>query len=293
VLTDRDQEILKVIHFYRYMTARDIALRLFSESSLTYVRSILSKMAGNKDREPNQFLYRFGLPKAQKGNVERIFSLGARGKGVLVNNMGIPVNWYFRPGRMTNYSYNFIVHSLVITRFLVAAHAWSKSQDAYKLIDTRISYELASQQLIKNSTTDNGVQRPEIIPDGWLLFQNREQKRGGFLLEIDRGTEYQERFKRHIASRLEFVKSGAYEQMFGERSVTVVYVAVGDLPYRETRRRTMLLWTREVLEELELENWGSMFKFCDVGLDVYGANLFEDEVWYSTESSKAGKLFPN
>jgi hypothetical protein len=287
VLTDRDQEILKVIYFYRYMTARDIALRLFSESSLTYVRGILSKMAGGKDGQPNQFLYRFGLPKAQKGNVERIFSLGARGRDVLINNMGMQVNWCFRPGRMTNYSYNFIVHSLVITRFLVAAHAWSKSQDAYKLIDTKISYGLAGNP---NHFADTSNM---VIPDGWLLFARSDGKKGGVLVEIDRGTEYQERFKRHIASRLEFVKSGAYEQMFGERSVTVVYVAVGDLPYRETRRRTMLLWTREVLEELELENWGSMFKFCDVGLDVYEANLFEREVWYSPEISKAGKLFGN
>jgi hypothetical protein len=79
------------------MTSRDVAYRLFSITSLVYVRGILSKMAGNKDEEPNQFLYRFCLPKTQKGNSERIFTLGARGKDVLVNSMGLPVNCIFAP----------------------------------------------------------------------------------------------------------------------------------------------------------------------------------------------------
>jgi len=232
--------------------------------------------------DTNHYLYRFGLPKATKGNVERIYTLGSRGRDFLVNATGQSINWYFRPGRTATHNYSFLVHSLAVTRFLVAASYWSKTQKGLQLIQSRINYELANTP---------GKEEATIIPDGWLLFQRSDGKKGSVLLEIDRGTEYQERFKQHIVSRVEFVRSGAFERFFGERSVTVVYVAVGDLPYKETRRRTMLLWTKEVLKELGLEDWGSMFLFTDVGLDVYGAQLFDKAVWYSTESSKAGRLF--
>jgi hypothetical protein len=54
----------------------------------------------------------------------------------------------------------------------------------------------------------------------------------------------------------------------------------------------MLQWTREVLQELGRENWGSIFKFTNVGLEeIYGANLFEKPVWYSSFKKDAGSLF--
>jgi protein involved in plasmid replication-relaxation len=181
---------------------------------------------------------------------------------------------------MGNLNYSFIVHSLVLTRFLVAAHVWSKQQDTFKLVDTKISYQL---------TGEIGEQR--VIPDSWLLFERKDGRRGAILLEIDRGTEYQKQFKEHVASRLEFVRSGACERLLGENVYRVCYVSVGNSPYKETRRKTMMLWTREVLRELEKENWASIFRFTDVGIDVYSANLFEEPVWFQPDSSKGGKLF--
>src|SRR3954469_12439243 len=99
MLTSRDEEILKTIHFYRYMTVIDVAYRLFTPGGKTHVRDILSHLCGGKDKLDNQYLYRFGLPTAQTGNVERVFVLGNRGRDFLVNNTGLQVNWYFRPGR--------------------------------------------------------------------------------------------------------------------------------------------------------------------------------------------------
>jgi protein involved in plasmid replication-relaxation len=282
LLTDRDQEILKVIHFYRYMTAIDVAYRLFSPSSRTHVREILTSLAGGGDKKPDQYLFRFGMPKATVGNVERIYTLGNRGRDFLVNHTDLPINWYFRPSRMASLNYNVLVHSLAVTRFLVAAHFWSKKQDIFKLIQTRISYELANTPGREGNT---------IIPDGWLLFERQDGKRGAILVEIDRGTEYQQRFKEHVTSRLEFVQSGACEKLFGEQVYRICYVNVGNSPYKETRRKTMLAWTREVLRELEKENWTSIFRFTDVAIDVYSANLFEEPVWFQPDSSKGGKLF--
>ena len=96
LLNSRDEEILKTIHFYRYITGIDVAHRLFSPGSRKHVIEVLSGLAGGVDHARNQYLYRFGLPKAQKGNVERIFTLGVRGKELL-ESLGMPVEWVLPP----------------------------------------------------------------------------------------------------------------------------------------------------------------------------------------------------
>jgi hypothetical protein len=60
-LTTRMDEILRTIHFYRFMSAQDVAYRLFSPKSLTHVREILSSLAGCEDFKDNSYLYRFKL----------------------------------------------------------------------------------------------------------------------------------------------------------------------------------------------------------------------------------------
>jgi hypothetical protein len=217
MLNERDQEILKAVHFYRYMTMQDVTYYFYSPKSESWVRGILSRLCGGKDEADNQYLYRFGLPRAKKGNFERVYVLGARGREFLNNNTPLFVNWYGSPARMATINFNTLYHSLSLTRVLVAASYWSKQQDIYKLIDTKISYGMAGRP---------GRNQTDVIPDGWLLLERQDQKRGSVLLEVDRGTEYQERFKQHIASRFEFVRSGKYEEQFGVKHVTIAYVNV-------------------------------------------------------------------
>jgi protein involved in plasmid replication-relaxation len=283
MLNERDQEILKAVHFYRYMTVQDVTYLMFSETSISHVREILSRLCGKADKADNKYLYRFRLPKISEGNAERVYVLGARGREFLNNNTHLFVNWYASPARMATLNYNALLHSLAVTRVLVAAAHWSKKQSIFKLVDTHISYGLAQAP---NHFPDN---KRMVIPDGWLLFERQDEKRGSILLEIDRGTEYQERFKQHIASRLEFVRSGKYEEQFGVKHVTIAYVNVFE---HGSRRQSMLQWTRDVLQELGRENWGSIFKFTSMGLEeIYEANLFEKAVWYSPFNKDAGSLF--
>jgi hypothetical protein len=73
IIKQRIEEILKAIHFYRYMTALDVAHLLYSPGSLTYVRGILSSLGGGADFKPAQYLYRFPLPNMSLGGTTRIF----------------------------------------------------------------------------------------------------------------------------------------------------------------------------------------------------------------------------
>jgi hypothetical protein len=179
------------------MTALDVTYRLFSPGWLTHVRDILKVLCGGGDYIDNQYLFRFPLPQFSTGKPERVFTLGSRGRSFLVNNLGLPVDWYFKPHDTKRLSYSLITHNLTLTRFIVAAHGLENKQPGTRLAHARISYELEKTKGVK------------VIPDGWLLFE-KSGSRYPVLLEIDRGSAYKKDFKAHVMSRIEFIRSGEY-----------------------------------------------------------------------------------
>lgn len=68
------ERILRAVHFYRFLSALDVAHLLYSPSSLTYVRSLLSELAGGTDFKTHQYLYRFPLPNTSTGNTQKVVS---------------------------------------------------------------------------------------------------------------------------------------------------------------------------------------------------------------------------
>jgi hypothetical protein len=278
-LTPTEEEMLRIISVYRYMTALDMAYSLGTPKTLTRVRSRLTHLAGGTDYQDRAFLYRFPLPSNKGGNRERVFTLGAAGREV-VESFGMPVDWYYRPSKTGRLSGSHLAHQLLVTRFVVAAQQWANTQPDYSLAEMKLSYEIA-----RSLGTRSGE---AVVPDAWLHFARVGGRKSPVLLEIDRGSEYQERFKNHVRGRIEFLRSGDYARIFGTRAVIIAYATTGQVPdYAETRRKTMCAWTMEVLQELELESWTSVFHFTTV---VY-ERLFEDAqrlfikpVWYRSDT---------
>ena len=297
-LTARMEEILRTIHFYRFMSALDVAYRLYSPKSLTHVREILSSLAGGEDFKDNSYLYRFKLANTSSGNTERVYTLGSKGRDYLVNVVGLPVEWYFRPYKLRHFSAGQVAHSLVLTRVLIAAHVWSAKHPDFRLDKTRISYELARSPASIQFTHRGKTEAFKVIPDAWLKFEQTKDGRHvhwyPVLLEIDRGMENREKLKRHVRSRLESTKKGgAYSKMFETEAVTIAYLTTGDRPeYRETRRKAMCAWTMEVLAELHKESRASIFRFHSLCLDdIYQAHIFQDSVWFQPDSNSPIPLF--
>lgn len=131
-----------------------------------------------------------------------------------------------------------------------------------------------------------------VIPDGWLLF---ERARGGFpvLLEIDRGTMYRERFKRHVRSRVAFVESGEYRRVFGTPAVVIAYATTGPAgEFHEGRRNALRAWTMEALKDAGREDWAGCFRFSSLSFgDLYERPLFDGRVWYRPDASEPVGLF--
>jgi hypothetical protein len=282
MLTRRAEEVLRTIHFYRYMTAQDVTYALFSPSSLRYVRKMLADLCGGEDFQPNQYLYRFPLPLTTTGEKTRIFTLGALGREIVAKEMGIPVDWYFKPQKTRHLSFGFLSHALMLTRILVAAHYFVKTHPELKIARLLTSYELEKTSLRHKAM---------VIPDAWILFQGRERQTP-ILLEIDRGSEHKQQFKAHVKARIEFIRSGAYRDIFKEEAILIAYATTGQLPeYRESRRNSMCRWTLELLEELRLPAWSPVFRFASVDWDkLYETRLFDSPVWFEPDKNKPVKL---
>jgi hypothetical protein len=288
-LTLKDEEILKAIYTYRYVTTLDIAHLLFRPTYLPYVRKRLARLAGGKDLEENTYLCRFYLPSVA-GNRERIFTLGSKGREFLQGVLGNNVDWYFQPAKFKFFSYSAILHHLLLTRFLVAASWWCKSREDFTLLEERVSYEISRQP--PKVTIDKKT--ITVIPDAWLLFGKGSGKYA-VLFELDRGMEFQQKFKEHVKGRIELIRSGQYAKLFGVPGVIVSYVTTGQTPqYRNTRVKTMNVWTQEVLAEMNLKSWGGIFRYTAVEFDsLYdqAGSLFAEPVWLRPDTRELVRLF--
>jgi hypothetical protein len=280
-LSPTEEEMLKTLSTYRFMTALDMAYSLFSPKSLTHVRSMLTRLAGGDDFQERSYLYRFPLPSGKPGNPERLFTLGASGRDV-VRSLGLPVKWYYRPTITGRLNGSYLSHQLLVTRFVICACRFTNQHPDYTLVDVRLCYELEAQIGKQGDET--------VVPDAWLLFERvTDGVRSPVLVEIDKGSEYQERFKHHVRGRLAFIRSGEYARVFGTPGVTIAYATTGRThEHADSRRRTMVAWTMEVLRELELPSWAGIFRFTSAleytRLYEQGNALFTQPVWYRPDA---------
>ena len=279
ILTPRDEEMLKALYDYRYMTAKDMAYLLFSPQTVPYARGLLTRLSG-VDLQTHTYLFCFQLPKVGLGRPQKIFTLGAKGRDYLQQLCGLPVDWYFRPSKLPHLGFSHLTHALMQTSVVVAASYFSRQQQQFRLTHSRLSYDLSR------------IQGFRVVPDAWLVFENQQGKKSQILLECDRGTQYQVAFKHHVKDRLAFIESGEYVKLFGMKAVMVAYVTTGQRPeYRDTRRATLIRWIQELLTELGMEEWAGLFRVTSVVLgEVYDAGIFEKAIWYRLDAAKPAPL---
>jgi hypothetical protein len=296
ILTEPQARVLHATHFYRFLCAQDICNLHWSSNSITYVRDLLANLAKHK------YLYRFQLPSVHSGGIgaERIYTLGAAGRKFMEKS-GFKIDWVYKPHRIKLASYGAALHNLLLSRILIAASVWAKNQPNFKLVKTRICYELAREapsiQLINGKGEREMV---KVIFDAYLLFQklnnNKHERFYQVILELDRGTEFQKRFVKSIRARLEFIKdSGAYKRLLGmePKNVIIAYITTGDRPeYRESRRRAMSDWAMNIISQSDLNNLPCPFLFCSVvASEIYNIPLFEGAGWFKPGESSPVSLF--
>src|SRR5439155_16985068 len=68
----------------------------------------------------------FPLPNTRIGNTERVYTIGGKGISYLRDERGIDVPWRFDANKIPTFSYNYLMHQLDITSFLIAAKLFSR-----------------------------------------------------------------------------------------------------------------------------------------------------------------------
>lgn len=287
VIDEKSERILRAVHFYRYMTAIDVAHLFYSLRGIRQAREALSGLCGGGDNVGGQCLYRFRMPSVEAGSPERIYTLGARGREFLSEATGIPIKW--RMDKQLGFSQ--VLHNLLLTRFMVAGRVFCGERPDWELMEERICYEFPERGAL--SAGQGRVM--SVVPDGWLCFSRQmgagERQLYPVLVEADRGTMFRERFVKHIRSRVSFVADGEYESVFGTPAVIVAYVATGTDGKASSRRlESLCSWAGEALSGHE--GWERVFRFSmvDVG-GVYEAGLFDRNCWYRIDRARPVGLF--
>ncbi len=286
VLTKRDEDILRAVAYYRYMTVDDLCrlLGYAYPASRKYVGKMLARLAGGDDYVERSNLFRFPMPDVRAGNSQRIYTLGAQGRSYL-QDLGMEIDWYFRPKSTAELTYSHLLHPLALTRFLVAAQTLVRTHPEIQLTHMKIEYELRRDALEVMVTLPNKAGKQQevpipVVPDAWLDFFLSLQTNPTLpiLVEIDRGTEQQQKFKEHIATRLAYVRrGGAYFQQFNTEYVTIAYATTGS----EQRVRTMLAWTEEVMRDLQKQHFSELFHFTSLPEgELDPERLFLQPVWH-------------
>jgi hypothetical protein len=134
-----------------------------------------------------------------------------------------------------------------------------------------------------------------VIPDAFLCFERvADGARYPLLFEADCGTEPGRTFRAHARNRLAYLQSPQYEQLAKTSAGRLCYLTIGQHPrYRETRRAAMQRFTQNVLAELKMTEWASVFLFASVDYThLFQTHLFDEPVWYHPDSQTPVSLLP-
>jgi len=269
--SNRDEDILKAVYKYHFVTAQEITNLLYSKGSHTFVRERCTRLAGGQDYADRCYLYRFPFPSA-KGNRERIYTLGSLGREIL-ENLGLQVAWHFKPAKLRTYSHSHLLHSLTLSRTIAAFHAFTRIKDNIT-IESILSYELAKTAPVVSISSQGKIVKVAVVPDAQLLITNiRSNQRLLIILEIDHNTESQPRLRAHIAARLAYVHSPHFTNVYGNIPFRIVYATYGQTPSAsQARLQSMCIWTSELLTALKKQEYARYFRFTTLNF----ATLYED-----------------
>jgi hypothetical protein len=285
-LTKRELAIMADLADLRVATAKDLVLMHFSARSLTYGRSLLSRLTDE------EYVFQFVPPHTTRGNPERAYVLGSRGSQALADIAGIPVFWYYHPYRLKGLSFSYLRHALLVTRIVAAMTYFVRTHSDYSLRERRLFYELARMQ---RPPTGDDKEKPtslSVIADAWLHVERSDGQRTPLWIEADCGTEMRKKFQEYLKARLAFLQNN-YEQVFGTPAVCMCFITTGHTEdYKDERRRALQAWTQEALAECGLEDWASNFRFAAVGYNELFTQPFCDgAIWYFPDSQTPIPLF--
>jgi hypothetical protein len=276
-LSPARETILRDLSRYHYLTAQQVQRLHYASGSITYVQSMLKRLA------EEEYCQRVWLPRAsQFGSAPSVYRLARKGLNLL-REQGLEVERRHRPSEHVAHSYLFLNHTLAVNDFLISAELVVGNLPGYGI--ARVVHEQELKRRPFYVELDGG--RQAVIPDAWLDFRVRGTYQACLALELDMGTESQKRWRRKVRALLAFA-NGPYQEAFATRSLTVAVVATSG----ERRLADLLGWTEEELRAAGEEQNASLFLFVACSpADVLPSDLFFGRCWYEPYGQQPLALF--
>lgn len=248
-LTQTDSDILAGLNQVHYLTAGQLSRLLYT--------------GGDGDRYSQRRLKRLvdagyvlrlrALPSPRVGSAPHVFTLANRGRRALIALGSGVTSPYLRPSEVHAAAENvwFMEHTLAAIDVLVAALALCRQTTI------RCPRLLTERQLKRHPVR---VRLPDgrqtsVIPDGWLELQLEPEPPVAIALELDRGTEDQQRWRAKIQALAAWA-SGPYQEAFASDNLTLAIVTQS-----EARREQLADWTSRELAASGHEELAQLFVF--------------------------------
>jgi hypothetical protein len=296
-LTPVDEDILKAVWFHHFMTAEQI-LR-FRDRSINGLPKMQERL---KLLFEAKYLDRFYKARySPHGSLPFVYLLA--GKGIqYLTALGIDSHLYYRPYKNLKRSPLDTAHDLALNDILIAAHHLEKHEPRMSLNEARHEWMLRSDTyrvtLNKQTPMQRTSEQVAFTPDGWLDFRlsvGNQKQQACVLVEMDMDTHQKPRFQKKIASYIEFVNAGLYEQHFHTSSVVIAFVT----PTGEKRAMQMKAWAEEQLARTPVYSPQTTNGIEDSSLFLFAAvppgtlqplDVFLKPLWYAPFDNKAQPL---
>jgi hypothetical protein len=276
VVTASHNAVLQAVYRYQLLTSLQLVKTLgYSPNSLERVQRLVKQLTAN------EYLLSLARPVV-RGKAPLVYTLARKGLNYL-KSAGFDVREYFRPSKEQEKSYLFLLHTLAINDFSIAASSLHKVDASYSLasfIHERVLKTTPYKVRIWRADVEESV---TLIPDAYLLF-DRKKKKGKdehipILLELDRNTTEQKHFRRNLRARIEFIKEEGYKKLLGTNTVKFAYaIAAGG----EKRREELRAWARKEIADSSEQRWlSNLFLFCALPDELEPQQLFLTPCWFA------------
>lgn len=262
------------LYHLHMVTAEQLCRLHYKAGSINKVKARL------KDLTDHGFL-QSDAQSTKKGNGPYYYMLSQQGMRYL-EDVGCDTSETFRASREGDKHAFFVEHTLELNDVLIAATLLKAAAPTYWL-DSFIHERTLKRRPYKAVwRTEAQQQTFTVIPDAFLDFRSAlpdgRQRRMPLLLEHDRGTEEQQHFRRRIRAYIVLLKSSAYQQLFGVRTVTVAFTTFTGVP----RLKQMIEWTRaELAVTNEPKTLGMTFSFTTLDQPLEPQQIWLSPRWFT------------
>lgn len=292
----REVALLHALNRYHFLTAPQCA-RLLSRTGglglLTRVQDKLKRLT-----EAGYLARQRLLPPDYGGRGGYCYTLATVGRNVLVR-LGATVRPRFRPGEVGMAAHNilFLEHTLAVNDVLLAAELLARHHpDRVRLDELRHERDLKRAPIRVTVTTGGHPGQQAVIPDGWVnLAYPVARERHCLLLELDRDSEHQPRWKRKVHGLLALLLDDAsgtspYGRAFGADLPAKVMVATTAGPRRAAALRS---WTELALAEADATDLADLFFFTAASPTAETPHAFYTAAhWHQPFASAPTGLLP-